>query len=72
MNYLLFCDHTHIIRKPIKIFIGNVPHEATSKDLRAVFEDSGLEIHKCDKVSHAVDVEKEHIGNLKMLKYLHI
>ena len=36
--------------KPIKIFIGNVPHEATSKDLRKVFEDSGLEIHKCDKV----------------------
>jgi len=36
--------------KPIKIFIGNVPHEATSKDLRTVFEDSGLEIHKCDKV----------------------
>jgi len=36
--------------KPIKIFIGNVPHEATSKDLRTVFEESGLDIHKCDKV----------------------
>ena len=50
----------HIItRKPIKIFIGNVPHEATSKDLRTVFEESGLDIHKCDKVGHGV--ENEHV-----------
>ena len=50
------------VRKPIKIFIGNVPHEATSKDLRTVFEDSGLEIHKCDKVCHGVDVENAYDG----------
>ena len=34
----------------MKIFIGNVAPEATSSDLRKVFEGTGLEIQKCDKV----------------------
>ena len=37
-------------RKPTKVFIGNVPHSATSEDLRAIFEGTGLDIHECDKV----------------------
>ena len=38
----------------MKIFIGNVAPEATSSDLRKVFEGTGLEIQKCDKVGLAV------------------
>jgi len=36
--------------KPTKIFIGNVPHDCKSEELREIFESSGLEIHECDKV----------------------
>ena len=39
-----------LLRKPTKVFIGNVPHSATSEDLRAIFEHTGLDIHECDKV----------------------
>lgn len=36
--------------KPTKVFIGNVPHEASSEELREVFEQTGLDVHECDKV----------------------
>ena len=45
-----YCAIFSLIRKPVKIFIGNVAPEATSSDLRKVFEGTGLEIQKCDKV----------------------
>ena len=41
---------TILLRKPTKIFIGNVPVNCTSEDLRSVFETTGLDIHECDKV----------------------
>ena len=46
----MIVDHI-LLRKPTKVFIGNVPHSATSEDLRAIFEHTGLDIHECDKVS---------------------
>jgi len=36
--------------KPTKIFIGNVPHDCKSEDIRELFEKEGLEVHECDKV----------------------
>ena len=62
----------------MKIFIGNVAPEATSSDLRKVFEGTGLEIQKCDKVGLAVrsitsaisDIEDAKINLYMMVTYI--
>ena len=62
----------------MKIFIGNVAPEATSSDLRKVFEGTGLEIQKCDKVGLAVrsitsvisEIEDAKINLYMMVTYL--
>ena len=62
----------------MKIFIGNVAPEATSSDLRKVFEGTGLEIQKCDKVGLAVrsiasvisEIEDAKINTYMMDTYL--
>ena len=53
-------------RKPTKVFIGNVPHSATSEDLRAIFEGTGLDIHECDKVWLVDEYDGEKMTKLQV------
>ena len=50
----------------MKIFIGNVAPEATSSDLRKVFEGTGLEIQKCDKVALPLPCPKLRMPKLSL------